>query len=116
MRGITAVAGIGIAAGLIMPGVPASARAAAPAAASASANLYVNSEADSGCSYGGSGTANQPFCTIAAAAAIVQPECAGAGTGTVPFPRNGSGPEAAGRRQPAEAAGAGMTRIHLMDR
>ncbi len=47
--------------------------AAATTAAGGSTDLYVNNAAGSGCSDTGSGTQAQPFCTIAAAAAVVQP-------------------------------------------
>jgi hypothetical protein len=47
--------------------------AAAKAATAGGTDLYVNDASGSGCSDTGSGTQAQPFCTIAAAAAVVQP-------------------------------------------
>ena len=49
------------------------ARAASVAATSASADLYVDNASGAGCSDTGSGTQAQTFCTITAAAAVVQP-------------------------------------------
>jgi hypothetical protein len=74
-----------IAALLAVPGSAAAARvarlapaarpavAAVTAAAAGSTDLYVSNASGSGCSDSGSGTQAQPFCTIAAAAAAVQP-------------------------------------------
>jgi Right handed beta helix region len=70
--GAALVAGVALVAGIALPGHPAAAQAAG-AAAVAGADLYVSNEAGSGCSDSGSGTASQPFCTITAAAAAVQP-------------------------------------------
>ncbi len=53
------------------PRTDSAARSAGPADAGSSSDLYVDNA--SGCSDTGSGTEAQPFCTIAAAAAIVQP-------------------------------------------
>ncbi len=76
---------------LALPGSPAAARVAHPAppaspagaprgAAKAGATdtsdgtiLYVDNASGAGCSDSGTGTEEQPFCTIAAAAAVVQP-------------------------------------------
>jgi Periplasmic copper-binding protein (NosD) len=60
-------------------GLPAAARSARPAppartaAAADSTDLYVDNASGANCSDSGSGTGAQPFCTIAAAAAAVQP-------------------------------------------
>jgi hypothetical protein len=84
--GLPALLAAGLAAGLLAaPGSAAAARvariapaarpkaAAATAATAGSTDLYVNDASGSGCSDTGSGTQAQPFCTIAAAAAVVQP-------------------------------------------
>ncbi|MFD8632099.1 PKD domain-containing protein [Streptomyces sp. NPDC059533] len=47
--------------------------AGAAAAAEAPANLYVNNQAGSNCSDSGSGTQAVPYCTVSAAAKVVQP-------------------------------------------
>ena len=73
-RGLTAAAAVA-AATLLVTGAPASAHPASARASAAptSTDLYVNSETGSGCSDAGHGTQTQPFCTIAAAAAVAQP-------------------------------------------
>lgn len=75
-RGVPAlVAGVIVAAllGATTPAAASSARPARTAAASASTDLYVDNASAANCSDSGSGTQTQPFCTIAAAAAAVQP-------------------------------------------
>jgi hypothetical protein len=85
-RGFPALLAAALAAALLAgPGSPGAAQAArlAPAgrpalaavtaATADSTDLYVDNASGSGCSDSGSGTQTQPFCTIAAAAAVVQP-------------------------------------------
>jgi hypothetical protein len=71
-RGLTLAAAV--TAGLMLPAMSAPASLAAPrAAAAATPELFVDSATGSGCSDTGSGTEQQPFCTIGAAATAAQP-------------------------------------------
>ncbi|MDH6117984.1 PKD domain-containing protein [Kitasatospora sp. GAS204B] len=62
------VAGFAVATAITLLGLPA-----LPAAADAPTTLYVNNDPGSQCSDAGTGTQTQPYCTISAAAKVVQP-------------------------------------------
>ena len=66
-RHLTLAKALVVSAALAIPGLSGAAAQAAPT------TLYVNNAAGAGCSDQGGGTPAQPYCTVGAAAAVVQP-------------------------------------------